>query len=149
MHALLWILLLSFALVALVAVMRRGRFFCAEHFASNSQCAGKFVDASQVSDLSATAKCSPGSPFPGLRQHPTLADSCYLSTEEPLISNNTGACSMDNPALGGIANVVGAAVDTGVDCLQEVCTLTFTAGLSDADKDTVSTNILKDRKSVV
>lgn len=100
----------------------------------NSQCIGKSLLPSVANELSTAAKCSPNSPFASLKQHPTDKNSCYLPLDEPIITRNTGACSLKNVGLKGL--VTGAVLDTDIDCVQQYCKLTFATVASGRDAAT-------------
>lgn len=129
------LLLLLLLLRKKVRVRRRETFT-----STNPQCSGQFVDPRSQTDLS--TDCSQNSPYPSLRQHPSMSNSCYLNVSEPLFVYNTGGCSMSNAFLQTIPQVVGAYVDDTVDCYHSVCRLEFASGTTPADRDMAAQNLL-------
>ena len=109
---------------------------------TNPSCSDKYMVTSIANEIRQSAKCSPNSPFPGLQQHPTSSNSCYMSLDEPILTAN-GGCSMNNPVLAGVSNLMAAVPDETVDCFNTVCRIQFPDNLPINSRD-ISTRQLSD-----
>lgn len=117
------------------SLKRRERF-------ANPECADRYMQNAAADGLRQQVKCSPNSAFPGLRRHPTNANSCYLSMDEPLIQANAGGCSMSNAVFSNVNGLTNVLPDTSIDCLETVCRVDFDAGLPSASRDNVTVALL-------
>lgn len=124
-----WFVLLAFVITA-VLVRKSNR----EHF-TNPKCAGKNMKPADAAALRDSMKCGVAVKFPGLKKHPDLVDSCYMSMEEPVIGGSVQGCSMSNENIRSVTGVKSVSIDDTLSCTEQMCRIDFVPNLDGKRRD--------------